>query len=568
MSINSPVRSEWTVRSLLLFSLAAVGCGTSNPAPVPAPAPEEPVVVSADHLRQLLFAFADDSMQGREAGEQGNYMGTTFLASQARLYGLEPAGEDGTYFQTIPLRVRKVFVNVSVAGEDLQLGTDILPIPPIQSIPAGMAGAVDGVSVVYGGQAGGADEIAADQGLGKVVVLAAAAGPNGPAFSVARPSLQKFAKAAAIVIVNLDYAPPGVVGFLTSSRPYLADDDSDAETHPLLMVVTGRVGELLMGGSLDSIQPGAEGRPLHGSFGFTEEEPNAPARNVVAVLRGNDPALSSEYVAVSAHNDHVGMTSSAVDHDSLRAYLEVVRPGGADDPRRDATVEEQEQIQEILSALRQRRAARGDSIQNGADDDGSGSMAVLEVARAMAAAPERPRRSILFVWHTAEELGMVGARYYTDHPTVSRDAIVADINADMIGRGRANDVEGGGPGYLQLIGSRRLSTELGDMVEAVNTDENHGFTFDYTYDADGHPDNYYCRSDHYMYARYGIPVVFMSTGGHRDYHQLTDEPQYIDYDKLAQVAGFMQALAMRVANLDHRVVVDKPVPDINAPCRQ
>ena len=269
MSINLPIRSEWSVRYVLLFSLAAVGCATSPPAATPAP--EQPVVVSADHLRQLLFAFADDSMQGREAGEQGNYMGTTFLASQAQLDGLEPAGENGTYFQTIPLRVRKVFVDVSVAGEELELGTDILPVPPIQGIPVGIAGEVDGIPVVYGGQAGGADEIAGDQGVGKVVVLAAAAGPNGPGFSVARPSLLKFAAAAAVVIVNLDYAPPGVVGFLTASTTYLADDDSGPGTLPLLMAVTSRVGELLMGESLDSIQPGAEGRPLQGSFGFTEE---------------------------------------------------------------------------------------------------------------------------------------------------------------------------------------------------------------------------------------------------------------------------------------------------------
>ena len=566
MSINLPGRSEWSVRYALLFSLAAVGCAASGPGPTTAP--EESVVVSADHLRQLLFAFADDSMQGREAGEQGSYMGTTFLATQAQLDGLEPAGENGTYFQTIPLRVRTVFVDVAVAGEDLELGTHVLPIPPIQGIPAGIAGVVDGIPVVYGGQAGGGDEIAGDQGAGKVVVLAAAVGPNGPAFSVSRGSLQKFATAAAVVMVNLDYAPPGLVGFLTAPSTYVDEGNGDAGPLPLLMAVTGRVGELLMGGSLDSIQPGAEGQPMQGSFGFTEDAPDAPARNVIALLRGSDPVLSSEYVVVSTHNDHIGMASSAVDHDSLRAYLEVVRPGGADSPQREATVEEQERIREIRSALRQQHGARADSIYNGADDDGSGSVAVLEVARAMAAAPERPRRSILFVWHTAEELGLFGAQHFTDHPTVPRDAIVADINADMIGRGRADDVEGGGPGYMQLIGSRRLSTELGDMVEAVNTDENHGFVFDYAFDADGHPENYYCRSDHYMYARYGIPIVFMSTGGHRDYHQLTDEPQYIDYDKLARVAGFMQALTLRVANLDHRVVVDKPVPDINAPCQQ
>ena len=565
MRINLPIGSGSSVRYMLLLSLVAIGCTTSDPA---TPAPEESVGVSADHLRQLLFAFADDSMQGREVGEQGNYMGTTFLAAQLQRDGLEPAGENGTYFQTIPLKARNVFADVSLAGEDLQLGTDILPIPPIQGIPAGLAGEVDGVPVVYGGQMGGTDEIAGNQGEGKIVVLGAGAGPNGPVFSVSRSSLEKFATAAGVVMVNLDYAPPGVVGFLTAPSTYLDDDDSAPGNFPLLMAVTDRVGALLLGGSLGSIQPGAAGQPLHGSFGFTEDESNAPARNVVAVLRGSDPALSSEYVVISTHNDHIGMTSSAVDHDSLRAYLEVVRPNGADSPQREATDDEQVRIGEILNALRQQRGARADSIYNGADDDGSGSVAVLEVARAMAAAPAKPRRSILFVWHTGEELGLFGAEYFTDHPTVPRDAIVADINADMIGRGGADDVEGGGAGYLQLIGSRRLSTELGDMVETVNTDEQHGFTFDYTFDADGHPENYYCRSDHYMYARYGIPIVFMSTGGHRDYHQLTDEPQYIDYDKLARVAAFMQALTMRVANLDHRVVVDKPVPDINAPCQQ
>ena len=92
--------------------------------------------------------------------------------------------------------------------------------------------------------------------------------------------------------------------------------------------------------------------------------------------------------------------------------------------------------------------------------------------------------------------------------------------------------------------------------------------FDYQYDADGHPENYYCRSDHYMYARYGIPVVFFSTGGHFDYHLVTDEPQYIDYEQLGRVARFIADVVMHVANLDHRPVVDKPKPDPNAPCQQ
>jgi Zn-dependent M28 family amino/carboxypeptidase len=139
---------------------------------------------------------------------------------------------------------------------------------------------------------------------------------------------------------------------------------------------------------------------------------------------------------------------------------------------------------------------------------------------------------------------------------------------DMVGRGRADDVAGGGPGYLQLIGSRRLSTELGDLVETVAKGEHSPFHFDYQYDANGHPQQYYCRSDHYEYARYGIPIVFFSTGGHRDYHQVTDEPQYIDYEQLARVAKLVEDVAVRAANLDHRLRVDKAKPDPQGQCVQ
>jgi Zn-dependent M28 family amino/carboxypeptidase len=186
----------------------------------------------------------------------------------------------------------------------------------------------------------------------------------------------------------------------------------------------------------------------------------------------------------------------------------------------------------------------------------------------------KPKRSILFVWHVGEEKGLLGSRWFTDHPTVPRDSIVAQLNMDMVGRGmETDDVLGdgsahGGPGYLQLVGSRRLSTELGNLVEKVNVDGNYGFAFDYTFDADGHPANIYCRSDHANYARYGIPVVFFTTGVHQDYHQITDEPQFINYTKMAKIATFVANIALVVANDDHRLVVDKPKPDPTAPCKQ
>lgn len=138
----------------------------------------------------------------------------------------------------------------------------------------------------------------------------------------------------------------------------------------------------------------------------------------------------------------------------------------------------------------------------------------------------------------------------------------------MIGRGDPTDLPGGGPTYLEVIGARRLSNEFGDLLEAANAAQPVPFVFNYEYDAPGHPLQYYCRADHYNYARYGIPSVSLSRGEHHDYHQVTDEPQYIDYDNLARVARMVREAALRVGNADHRPALDRPKGDPKAPCVQ
>jgi hypothetical protein len=319
--------------------------------------------------------------------------------------------------------------------------------------------------------------------------------------------------------------------------------------------------------------------PAGENGGWFQEVPNirardasarrAPARNVVAVIPGTDPALRGEYVAITAHNDHIGFRHVAVDHDSLRAFNTVVRPLGADSPYREPTGEEWARIRHLLDSLRALRPPRPDSIYNGADDDGSGTVALIELAQALMSGTARLRRSILLVSHTAEEKGLLGSAWYTDHPTVPIDSIVAEIDLDMVGRGAARDIAAGGPTYLEVVGLRRLSNEYGDWLEAVNAKEPLPFVFDYEYDAPGHPDQYYCRADHYSYARYGIPSVSLSRGSHMDYHQLTDEPQYIDYPDYARLTKFVFDAAVFVANADHapRLSAAKPV-NPHVPCRQ
>lgn len=401
----------FSIISPIGVALLVVSCAP-QPSVQAAPGVERTVAaISPGDLRTRLYIYADDSMMGREAGTIGDYKATAYIASELARLGLEPAGDNGTYFQDIH-----------------------------------------------------------------------------------------------------------------STSPRLA--------------------------------PGAN--PDY-------------ARNVVAILRGSDPVLRNEYVAIGAHNDHLGIRTAAVDHDSLRAYnLELAHLGAPVwdrkfRARRDSL---RAGIHVNLDSLRRIHPARRDSVNNGADDDGSGSVSVLEIAEALAAMPVKPKRSILFVWHTAEEKGLLGSKYFTENPTVPRAQIVAQLNMDMVGRGSATDIPGGGPDYLQLVGSRRVSTELGDLVEQINSAQKRPFKFDYQYDAAGHSERIYCRSDHYNYARYGIPITFFTTGLHADYHQVTDEPQYIDYEHMSRIADFVRDVVVKVANLDHRLKVDHPVGDPAAACVQ
>jgi peptidase M28-like protein len=339
----------------------------------------------------------------------------------------------------------------------------------------------------------------------------------------------------------------------------------------LTLVVTASAARTLLGADPESATRGQSGQSASFSLVFDEEP--APARNVVAIIPGSDARLKGEYVALGAHNDHIGYsTTGAVDHDSLHVARQaqfaingLVRRG------QQPSVEQQSQLRAIhidFDSLRRAHPERLDSIRNGADDDGSGSVTLLEIAEAFAKSPAKPKRSLLFVWHTGEEKGLLGSRWVTDHLPVPTDSIVAQLNMDMVGRGAAADIPGGGDRYLQLVGSHRLSTELGDIVEQVNKTEKMPFTFDYQYDANGDPENIYCRSDHYNYARLGIPVVFFTTGLHGDYHQVTDEPQYIDYPHMARVGQLVHDVAVKVGNMDHRPVVDHPKPDPNGRCQQ
>jgi hypothetical protein len=511
--------------------------------------------------------IADDSMMGRETGSEGDYKTAEYIASEFRRLGLEPAGENGTYFQTVPFW--RVGVDprsrVTVGNQALTLRRDFLPANltvPLRDMA--------NVRPVFAGMYNDPQHwMPESQAKDRIVVIGVPAGmvPRGTPLSPAR-----FPGAAALVIAGLEQMSAEQAARIIEGRPVL--DTSYNAAWPAFFYVSRPVARLMLGGSPDSLQPGTLGPEMSAQVGFMRTRVAYPARNVIGILRGSDPALRGEYVALTAHNDHVGFDHYPVDHDSIRAFDRVIRPMGADSPPREPTAEEWTQIRMILDSLRRVHRPRLDSIRNGADDDGSGTVSILEIAEAMARGPQRPRRSILFVSHTAEEAGLLGSAWFTDHATVPVDSIIAEIDQDMVGRGLPSDVphpngEHATPTYLEVVGDQKLSMAFAHTLEQANSGQPLPFVFDRSYAAPGHPLQYYCRADHYNYARYGIPAVALSRGEHLDYHQVTDEAQYISYSDLARVSKLVYDAAMLLANAATRPVLDVPKPsNPHAACRQ
>lgn len=234
------------------------------------------------------------------------------------------------------------------------------------------------------------------------------------------------------------------------------------------------------------------------------------SENVLAFIEGSE--LPQEILVISSHYDHVGMDEEG-------------------------------------------------NVFNGADDDGSGTVAILEIAEAFKKAKEDgygPKRSILFLNVTGEEKGLVGSKFYTDNPVFPLANTVANLNIDMIGR-IGNDMENAGD-YVYLIGSDKLSTELHDLSEAVNK-EYLNMNLDYTYNDENDPNRFYYRSDHYNFAKNNIPIIFYFNGVHADYHKITDTPDKIEYDLLSKRAKLVFLTAWEVANRETRPFVDKPIEE-------
>jgi hypothetical protein len=599
---------------LPLFVVAACsGTPSSRPTPMPSGAawPDEgpatwtqrttSPAITANDLRTRLYQFADDSMMGRRVGEIGNYKGTEYIAGEFRRLGLKPAGDGGTYFQVLPYG-RSSFdlatASLSARGVALKPKEDWVPFAQREATGTTSADFTD-VPTVFAGRWGDTMTVLAPETFaGKAAVFIASptaallqAGARRTARpprcdslpdrfgayanvlyaerlrrdSVARglrpvPSGNREPRVAAlgakvVLLVALDAASQTSIDAAFNERNGMRPAGPPATPGA---AISSEVATGLFGRPVDQLTIGAVGQPVSGRWTYVFRPAPAEARNVIAILHGSDPARAGEYVLVSAHNDHIGTATTAVEHDSLRAVNTVTRRQGANDTACRPTADQQRRIDSMIAHARSIRPARRDSIFNGADDDGSGTVVMLEIAELFAT--ERPARSIIFVSHQAEEGGLLGSRWFTDHPTIPLASIVAAHNMDMVGKGRVEHVKYGGPSSVQTLGARRISREFGDIIDSVNATRAEVMAIDKSWDVSANPLNRFCRSDQVNYVRHDVPVTYFSTGYNPDYHQLTDEPRYIDYEHAARLGRFVHDVMWAIAQRRDRPAVVGPDP--------
>lgn len=461
--------------------------------------------ITAADLEWRVGVIAHDSMMGRDTPSPGLDRTAEWAASEFRRFGLRGGAEDGRFIQRYPLSSETVDVSgsgLAVAGSRLAFGDDLLPL-------FGAEGGESTGDVVLLSGRGDLGWLARRAVRGKHVIVVLAANAPGVDQSLFRMlGAIRNAGAASVMVTNSTDDDRWAAQRDRSMRPTVAkgwgDTPGPAGVAPMLQIRTASLTRLLAGRDVDLSGLQARWRDririddlddVDGTLTIRTRTSRIEAPNVVAILDGSDPALADEFVVYSAHIDGVGTGTPDV---------------------------------------------YGDSIFNGADDDASGTAAILEVAEAMASLETAPRRSMLFLLVSGEEKGLWGSEWFAEHPTVPLPSMVANLNSDMVGRNWTDTI----------VAIGKEHSDLGETLERVNRAHSE---LGMTAIDDLWPDErFYFRSDHYNFARKGVPVLFFFNGTHEDYHGRGDEVERIDAEKAARIARLVYYLGIEVGNADER----------------
>jgi hypothetical protein len=480
--------------------------------------------ITAGDLKNHVYVLASDSLEGRETAEPGQRKAAAYIASHFERLGLKPLGANGSYLQPYEVEVTKVdptrshlVVNANEAWNQ-PWGQEFLTMSTKDTTVTS--------SIVFVGYVDTriAPELRANV-AGKIVVALLGTKQQASDTSSNVPMMRMFASrrdsGVAVVLsvaddtgrtnfarmyemlsgVGLDKgqmrlkdAPPsgprmtqqqvrGLISSELADRVFRAAGTSLAE----LRARAARDADFRPV-FLDKVSLTVRNAVIHEV---------RPTENVASLLEGSDPLLKDETVVFTAHYDHVGKTRFGV-------------------------------------------------IYYGADDDASGTAAVMEVAEAFVTNPVKPKRSMLFMAVSGEEKGLLGSTHYVNHPLLPLDKTVANLNSDMLGRMDTKYEPKNDANYVYVIGSDKISPDLDSLLRAAN-DQTVKLHLDYTYNDENDPNQFYRRSDHYNFAKNGIPVVFFFTGTHADYHQPTDTPEKILYDRMVSISRLIYATGWSVA---------------------
>jgi hypothetical protein len=462
--------------------------------------------ITPEDIQLRVNIIADDSMMGRDTPSPGLEKTAQYVADQFRKFGLRPGGENGTFFQRYSISQRRIVPANSHVGFMLRGKHVHAELARDARLAFGGAPAKEprAPAVILGGAYTQADAEQLDvKGKAVMVVM----DYSKPLTAVIQPAIGAVMQRGAVGVVLLSNRDSATFAQRVAAQALVRVEVGEDGAVPVVEVheraVTGVLSEA--GVRLDEIRASAKAvakqvPDLVVAFGLKDEIlQDASAPNTIGVLEGSDPKLRNEYIVYSAHMDHVGTS------------------GGG-----------------------QCQARGADSICNGADDDASGTVSIVELAEAFSRKAARPKRSIIFMTVSGEEKGLWGSGYFAEHPTVPMAQVVANINIDMVGRNWRDTI----------VAIGKEHSDLGATLEGVV--ERHRDLNMVAIDDRWPEENFYGRSDHFNFARKGVPILFFFNGVHADYHQVSDSPDRIDSEKQARIARLLFYLGLEIGNAAER----------------
>jgi peptidase M28-like protein len=501
-----------------ILALSLLTTGLANAQKTASPAPFASTITEQD-LKTHLYIVAGKDFEGRETATEGQRKAAAYIENHFRSLGLLPGNKDSYQLPYPVFQDSLADATIQVNGKAFFPNKDFNANTSIDHTATLM-----GSEVVFAGY-GISDSVRDDyKGLdvkGKVVMIL-----NGPppasiyqppvtgrrgSFYTRQEAAQKNGAVAVLIITGGYPLPDRAAAQSTRGNMYLTGFKKNIL--PNTFTVSNEIAEAIMGGDFAAINTAAPVTKTYTAnilLGVTKTTNQLESTDVLGFLEGTD--LKDQIVVISAHYDHLGKKDTV--------------------------------------------------IYYGADDDGSGTVALLEMASAFAkakAAGKGPRRSILFLANSGEEKGLWGSQYYSEHPTYPLENTTVDLNIDMIGRIDPNRKHGDSTNYVYVVGDDKLSTDLRPISEAQNKKYTK-LELDYKFNDPADPDRIYYRSDHYNFARKGVPIIFYFDGIHHDYHKPTDTPDKINYDLLEKRTRFVFYTAWDMANRDSMLKRDIALP--------